>query len=184
MKNKNIFKMMAAGIAILFLFSCMPIQAQKPHDSFVVYGTITVGNTPRNGATVTIRNMGNGEEITTTSKTDDFENNGYYSVNLGNLPSGWNRTSEIRVTASYGGSSRSSTFTMPAEGTTKRIDISLPSATRDTADTRTSAEIPSTIFIPMLLLVVAVLGGALLLAFGSGTYVPPPETRKKKGKKK
>jgi hypothetical protein len=183
MKKKYLLGIMVAGVALLFLFSCMPVQADTPHRSFIVYGTITVGNTPRNGATVTIRNMGNGEEITTTSKTDDFENNGYYSVNLGNLPSGWNRTSEIRVTASYGGSSRSSTFTMPAEGTTKRIDISLPSATRDTADTRVSAEIPSSILIPMLLLVVAVLGGALLLAFGSGTQVPPPATRKKKGKK-
>lgn len=186
MKSKNILKLMVAGVAILFLFSCIPVQAQQPHASYVVYGTITVGNTARNGATVTVRNTRTGEEISTTSKTDDFGNVGYYSVNLGNLPEGWNRNDTIRVTASHGGESRAITFSMPAEGTTTRKDVSVPTPTTTTPDTRTG--IPSVItgdmLVPMLLLAVAVIGGALLLLFGSGSSapVPPPATKRKKKK--
>lgn len=187
MKNKHILGMMAAGIAILFIFSCMPVQAGSD-SSFVVYGQISVGTTKTDGIAVTVRNMDTGEEITTMSKTDSFGNKGYYSVNLGNMPSGWARNEThadtIRISCTNAGNTKTETFTIPEAGTMYGQDVSIPAPApggggRETGVLGTGAELA----IPIFVIFFIILGGALFLyASGGSTYIPPATKRKKKNK--
>jgi hypothetical protein len=175
------------GLTMLLLLSCMPVQAETS-DPFIVYGIISVGTTPKNGVAVTIKNMNTGEELTKTTTTDDFDNVGYYSFNLGDMPSGWDkeaRNETIRVTCTYGGQTKAETFTIPDEGTMYKQDVTVPLESRG-GERETAFGAPGDIsifFLPILVIVVIVIG-ALLLMFGSGATAPPVTKRKKRTKKK
>jgi len=185
MKNKHIVGMMAAGIAILFILSCMPVQAGSD-SSFVVYGQISVGTTKTNGIVVTVRNIVTGEEITATSKTDSFGNKGVYSVNLGNLPSGWTRNEthvdEIRISCTNAGNTKTETFEIPEAGTMYKQDVSIPAPAGGGGGTETGVlGTGGSLAIPIFIIFFVILGAALFL-YGSSnsSYVPPATKRKKK----
>lgn len=182
MKNKHIVGIMAAGLAILFILSCMPVQAGT-QDSFVVYGTVSIGGTARNDLTVIIENVDTGEQLTTTSATDDFGNDGYYSVNLGNLPSGWSRNDSIKVSFVYG-TERSETFSIPEVGTMYEQDVNMPTPASPPRE-RLTFEGMGVMFLPFIIIFVVVVGAVLYLQKSqTNVYINPSEPKRKTKKKK
>jgi len=158
-----------------FLLSAIPVNA-APNTSFIVYGQIKQGDTGLNGYTVTVLHEDNCESLTIETFEDSFGKDGHYSVNLGNLPTQWNRGDNITVSFDKAGTTYSKSFTIPDSGTMYEQNVSAPK----TGGGGGGGELGSitgggTLFIPMFIIIIIILGAALWV-YGTSN---PPEKRKK-----
>ena len=184
MNKKLLISIITAIMLVSILASCIPVQA-APNTSFIIYGQTKVGNAEKNGVEVTVTNEDTGEELTTTSATDDFGNVGYYSVNLGNMPTQWSRGDNITITFKLG-TTRSSEFEIPDTGTIYKQDYALPASSRGGGRERGVTGDVGQLYIPIFIIFFIIIGVALWI-YGSGNvptfYVVPPAKKKKKEQK-
>lgn len=119
-------KKCTALYAVLFLFFVLPAQAQTG-TQFTVYGQVfDTDNTPVNGVTVSLSVSGGTiSTITTTAeKTDGSTVNGYYKLDLVNLPVGVSQGTSMTLTATTTGKSASTTVARAA-AEPQRVDLYL-----------------------------------------------------------
>ena len=106
---------------LLFLCTFLSFTAQAANAPFTVYGRFYLDSVPYNGADITIYNSNTGESISSMEYStlvtwSGTGGAGYYSGNIGNMPTNWTRGDVIYVNASYGGYSASSHFVIPDSG--------------------------------------------------------------------
>ena len=87
-----------------------------PQFPYPVYGTVTIYGTPQVGTTVVVRNITKNEEF---SKQTDA--NGFYLVDLADLPTDYENGDTIRVTAT----GRYEEFTLNTSVPSKLINIAI-----------------------------------------------------------
>jgi len=184
MNKKFKISILAIFLISMMVLTCIPIQA-APNSSFIVYGRIKVGANYQNGKEVTITNEDTGEYITTTSETDDFGHEGYYSANLGNLETQWQRGDNITVSFVHG-TTRSEDFEIPNNGTMYKQDISVGAGGGGGRRER-GVGITGSLVLPIFLMFFIIIGIALYIygtQNGGPVIIPPAGKRRKKDKKK
>ncbi len=120
---------------VLFLFFIIPAQAQTP-STFTVYGQVFDGNTPINGITVSLSVSGGtiSAVTTTATQTDGSTVNGYYYLDLANLPVSVSEGASMTLTATYNGKSASTTVARAANEP-QRVDLTLTAGAAATPST-------------------------------------------------
>ena len=115
-------KKIIAVFGALFLLLCGAAFA-LPSIPFTVYGQVINDSTPVSGVSVTVTNEDTGEFLTEITDAE-----GWYVVNLGNMPGGSNEGDSIKVDANisdYDGN----TTAARVQDSPQRIDVALSFAT-------------------------------------------------------
>ncbi|VVB93927.1 Uncharacterised protein [uncultured archaeon] len=126
----------------LFLFFIFPAQAQMP-STFTVYGQVfETDNTPVNGVTVSLSVSGGiiSDVTTTATQTDGTTVNGYYYLDLANLPVSVSQGTPMTLTAATQGKSASTTVARAATDP-QRVDLYLSTGAASPSPTATVSAI-------------------------------------------
>ncbi len=118
---------------VLFLFFIIPAQAAE--QGFTVYGQVFDTGTPVNGVNVSLSiSLGAISNVTNTvTQTNGTPVNGYYYLDLANLPGGVpSAGTSMTLTASYNGKSASKVVTRDA-AEPQRVDLNLSTSSTATS---------------------------------------------------
>jgi hypothetical protein len=118
----------AIGIGLFLIFIALASVGQAANTPYTIYGRVTSSGIGVNGAQVTIYNSDTHESISyagyeTLTTWTGLSGNGYYSANIGNMPTAWSRGDVVYVNVTYGSESVSQQFTIPEFDYIYELDI-------------------------------------------------------------
>lgn len=121
---KKIATILMVSFVMLMLVICTLPTAEAIKDPFPIYGKVTDENGAAvSGATVTIKNLGNGDELETT--TNSY---GEYTVELLNMDSEYEDGHGIKITATKGTKTGSNTITVLEGGPGSEANVQIAEA--------------------------------------------------------
>jgi hypothetical protein len=121
-------------ICSLLLVAFVTPMAQAANPPYTVYGLVSYEGTGIDGIQVTIWNSNTNEMISyvdyeTLTTWTGVSGPGYYSGNIGNMPTAWSRGDIVYVNATYLGTTLSESFTIPDSGYIYEVDLSFSAGT-------------------------------------------------------